>query len=154
MSEVARAELLAFLRAHRYAVEASRAVAGVQAAVIGIAVLDNFDIVFDTLTATRKAQNFLRDPAGALVVGGLSEGEARTVQIEGVVDQPAGAELVRLQQRYFEVFPDGRDRLAWPGLIHLRLRPHWMRYSDFRQDPPLIVELTARDLVAEPPVTP
>jgi hypothetical protein len=44
------------------------------------------------------------------------------------------------------VFPDGRDRLAWPNLIHLRVRPRWMRYSDFAVDPPLIVEMTAEQI--------
>jgi hypothetical protein len=47
---------------------------------------------------------------------------------------------------YFRVFPDGRDRLSWPNLIHLRVRPRWIRYSDFAVDPPLIVELTAEQI--------
>ena len=36
---------------------------------------------------------------------------------------------------------DGRDRLSWPGLIHVRVRPTWIRYSDFNRQPPEIVEL-------------
>jgi hypothetical protein len=44
------------------------------------------------------------------------------------------------------VFPDGRERLTWPGLIHVRVRPRWLRYSDFSSNPPLIVEMTATDL--------
>lgn len=143
---ISRADLLGFLQAHRYAVEASRTPSGVQAAVVGIAVLDNFEIVFDTLAATRKAHNFERDAGIALVVGGVEDGEERTVQYEGVVDRPTGAELLQLREQYFHVFPDGRERLAWPGLIHLRARPHWMRYSDFRAQPPLVVEMTAHDL--------
>jgi len=131
---------------HRYAAEASaNPVTGVQAAVIGIAVLESFEIVFDTLAASRKARNFEEDPRIALVIGGM-HGEEQSVQYEGVVDRPAGAQLQELQEQYFRVFPDGRDRLSWPGLIHLRVRPRWLRYSDFSVNPPLIVEMTADDL--------
>lgn len=42
----------------------------------------------------------------------------------------------------------GRDRLAWPGIIHLRVRPTWLRYSDFSHDPPVITEFSATDLAA------
>jgi hypothetical protein len=141
-----RAALLACLRAHRYAVEASTGpAAGIQAAVVGIAVLDTFEIVFDTIATSRKALNLEEDPRIALVIGGL-QGEEQTVQYEGEADRPAGAELEELQEQYFRVFPDGRERLTWPGLIHVRVRPRWLRYSDFSSNPPLIVEMTATDL--------
>jgi hypothetical protein len=141
-----RAALLACLRAHRYAVEASTGpAAGIQAAVVGIAVLDTFEIVFDTIATSRKALNLEEDPRIALVIGGL-QGEEQTVQYEGEADRPAGAELKELQDHYFRVFPDGRERLTWPGLIHVRVRPRWLRYSDFSSNPPLIVEMTATDL--------
>jgi hypothetical protein len=141
-----RAALLACLRAHRYAVEASTGpAAGIQAAVIGIAVLDTFEIVFDTIATSRKARNLEVDRRIALVIGGL-RGEEQTVQYEGEADRPAGAELEELQEQYFRAFPDGRERLTWPGLIHVRVRPRWLRYSDFSSTPPLIVEMTAIDL--------
>jgi hypothetical protein len=140
---VTRADLLAFLRSHRYAVQASAAAeSGAQAAVVGIAVLDTFEIVFDTLATSRKARNLEHDARIALVIGG-SDGGERTLQYEGVTDRPAGTELDDIRERYFQVFPDGRDRLAWPGLIHLRVRPRWMRYSDFGVNPPTIVEWSA-----------
>ena len=141
-----RSDLLAFLRTNRYAVQASTGpAAGIQAAVVGIAVLDTFEIVFDTLAGSRKARNLEEDRRIALVIGGL-RGEEQTVQYEGEADRPAGAELAELQEQYFRVFPDGRERLTWPGLIHVRVRPRWLRYSDFSSTPPLIVEMTAIDL--------
>ena len=141
-----RSDLLAFLRTNRYAVQASTGpAAGIQAAVVGIAVLDTFEIVFDTLTSSRKARNLDAVRRIALVIGGL-RGEEQTVQYEGEADRPAGAELAELQEQYFRVFPDGRERLTWPGLIHVRVRPRWLRYSDFSSTPPLIVEMTAIDL--------
>lgn len=147
--DLTRAGLLDFLRSHRYAVEASVAVGGgVQAAVVGIAVSDAFEIVFDTLETTRKARNLVVDPRIALVIGGLLDGEERTVQYEGTTDRPAGAELRAAQELYFRTFPDGRERLAWPGLLHLRARPQWLRYSDYRTAHPVIVELGRAELLA------
>ena len=93
------AALLAFLRSHRVAVEASAAPeGGAQAAVVGIAVTDRFEIVFDTLGSSRKARNLRANPAVAFVLGGLVPGDERTAQYEGVADEPSGAELEELKQ--------------------------------------------------------
>jgi Pyridoxamine 5'-phosphate oxidase len=139
-----RDELIAFLRRHKLAVQASVGAAGApQAAVVGIAISDQLELIFDTLQSTRKYQNLLVHPRIALVVGW---DEAITAQIEGVVDFPAGAELERIRQCYFVPYPDGRDRLAWPGITHARVRPSWVRYSDFTCQPPHIVELGILEL--------
>jgi pyridoxine/pyridoxamine 5'-phosphate oxidase len=139
-----RAELVRFLRRSKLAVEASVAPDGApQAAVIGVAVTDELELVFDTLTSSRKYRNLVADPRIALVIGW---DDAATVQLEGVVDFPSGAELDRVRACYFAVYPDGRDRLAWPGITHARVRPRWVRYSDFTQEPPRIVELAAAQL--------
>ena len=125
-----RAELLSFLRRHRYAVQASTAADGApQAAVIGIAVSDALEIVFDTLRTTRKAQNLAEDARIALVVGWDEE---QTVQLEGLADEPSGAELARLKAVYFAQFPDGPAREQWPHITYFRVRVAWARYSDFR----------------------
>jgi hypothetical protein len=62
--------------------------------------------------------------------------------LQGTADFPEGDELERLRQVYFVAYPDGRDRLAWPGITHVRVRLEWARFSDFRSDPPRIVELS------------
>ena len=33
-------------------------------------------------------------------------------------------------------------RMAWPGIAYFVVQPRWIRYSDFDQRPPLIVEMT------------
>lgn len=144
---ISPAALLAFLRQYRYAVQASTSTAGApQAAAVGIAVSDRFEIIFDTLRSTRKAANLRRNPNLAFVVGPLDAGAERTVQYEGVADEPAGADLDRLLDLYYEVFPDGPSRRSWPGLTYVRVRPVWIRYSDYSVDPPQIVEFRAEDL--------
>jgi hypothetical protein len=102
-------------------------------------VSDDLEIVFDTLKTTRKYQNFERRPQIALVIGW---DDARTAQIEGIADEPTGSEGERMRQVYFAAYPDGVERLAWPGITHIRVRPTWIRYSDFTGSAPTIVELT------------
>jgi hypothetical protein len=138
-----RDELVQFLRKYKLAVQASMAPGGApQAAVVGIAVNDELEIVFDTVTRTRKYRNLCVDPRIALVIGW----DEITAQIEGVADFPTGEELERVRECYFVAYPDGRDRLAWPGITHVRVRPTWIRYSDFTKDPPDIIEVDADQL--------
>ncbi len=140
-------ELLAFLRSHRLAVLATSSSAGEpRAAVMGFAVTDRFEFVFDTLASTRKVPNLRENPRVALVVGGLAAGDERTAQVEGVADEPVGAELGRLKAAYFGVFPEGRDRQAWPGILYFRVRPVGIRYSDFNVRPAAIAEFDGKAL--------
>ncbi len=143
-----RDDLLQQMRSNKHAVEASTGLDGPQAAVVGIVVSDTFEIFFDTLGTTRKAENLRRDPRAAFVVGGTGDNDVRTIQVAGIADEPAGDELARLKALYFARFPDGPSREAWPGITYFRVRPTWLRYSDFSQDPPLIVELSDADLAA------
>jgi general stress protein 26 len=143
-----RAELVSFLRRHKLAVQASVAPGGApQAAVVGFAVSDALEIVFDTTEATRKYRNLRADPRIAVVIGWDRE---ITVQLEGVADFPSGMELERIRECYFLAYPDGRERLAWPGITHVRVRPTWVRYTDFTRSPPLILELTSDQLASLP----
>lgn len=138
-----RTELLQFMRGHALAVQASVSpLDAPQAAVVGFIVADDFEIFFDTVDTTRKVFNLRQNPRVAFVIGGITNGDERTVQYEGVADEPAGAELEHLKELYFVRFPDGRSRQGWPGLVYMRARPRWIRFSNFNQVPPEIVEFT------------
>jgi general stress protein 26 len=140
---VSRADILAFIRSHSLAVQASVSANGTpQAAVVGFVVTDGFEIVFDTVDTTRKVVNLRQNSCCALVIGGMANGDERTVQFEGITDEPAGADLERLKEIYFARFPEGRDRQHWPGLTYVRVRPQWLRFSNFNESPPAITELT------------
>ena len=124
-----------FMTAQRYGVVSSIGPDGTpQSAAVGIATTPALEVVFDTVAGSRKCANLRARPACSLVVW---EGE-RTVQLEGVAEEPVGAELEHYREAYFAVWPDGRERLSWPGLTHFVIRPRWIRYSDFDRDPPLI----------------
>jgi len=130
-------ELVELLRRFRLGVVATVAGNGEpQAATVGIAVGDALELVFDTLSTTRKFANLVREPRVAIVMG---EGEL-TVQIEGRADVPVGDERKRVQDIYFATWPDGRERAAWPNIAWVRIRPTWVRVSDFAANPPAIRE--------------
>jgi hypothetical protein len=142
-----RSELLQFLRSHPLAVQTSVSpTVAPQAAVVGIVVTEQFEVFFDTHETTRKIHNLRRNPKIAFVIGGLTKGDERSVQYEGVADEPAGTELDRLKELYFASFPDGRDRQRWPGLVYVRARPTWLRYSDYNRTPPVVIEFGPNDL--------
>jgi hypothetical protein len=138
---VARSTVLEFLRLHRYAVQASvKPDGGPQSALVGFVVNDAFEFFFDSFGSTRKAGTLGADPRIALVIGGHTIGDERTVQVEGVADHPAGDELLGFQEHYFAILPDGRRRSKLPGITYFRVRPRWLRYSDYNVTPPQIVE--------------
>ena len=83
-------DLVEFLRKQPWAVEATVTTAGrPQAAVIGVVVSDACELFFDTLETSRKCANLRANPHVAFVLGLY----VATVQLEGVADEPRGAEL-------------------------------------------------------------
>ncbi|SRR6266536_1379033 len=127
-----RDALVQFARARGLAVLATTSADGrPQAATVGIAATDDADIVFDTTRTSRKFANLSRQPRVALVIG-CDWGDERTVQLEGTAAEiPPGDPAVTA---YYEQFPTGRDRAAWPDIVYVRVRPDWGRYSDYRPE--------------------
>jgi hypothetical protein len=135
-----KSSLHTFMAEHRYGVVSSISSAGTpQSAVVGIAVTDQLEIIFDTLRSTRKYRNLIARPACSVVLGFPGE---KTLQLEGNVMEPDGAERTRYQEAYFLTWPESRDRAGWTGMTYLVVRPTWIRFSDFDQRPPLIEEIT------------
>ncbi len=135
-----KAELFNFMTAHKLGVLGYLSPQGTpRSALVGIGVTPELEVVFDTVSSSRKYGDLLANPAASFVIGW--EGEV-TVQLEGQAFQPTGAELSRYQQAYFAAWPDGPDRMSWPGIAYFVVRPQWIRYSDYDQRPPLIQEFS------------
>jgi hypothetical protein len=129
-----------FLSRYRYGVVSSISEEGTpQSALVGIAITSELEVIFDTVKSSRKYANLIRKPSCSFVIGW--EGE-QTVQLEGAAVDPRGSDLSRYQEVYFSVWPDGRARTSWPGITYFVVHPHWIRYSDFDANPPLIQEFT------------
>ena len=137
------AAALAFAQGERLGVLATASGDGVsEAALMGVAVTDDFAVIFDTLKTTRKYPNLMANPRVALVIGCSG---AVSLQFEGIAEELAGETLDRHLEVYFAAFPDGRDRQKWQGITYFVIRPVWLRYSDYRQPPPRIREFTFDD---------
>ena len=144
---ITKAALLEFIRCHRYGVEASHSEQGPpEAALVGFTINERLELFFDSFDSTRKVVNLRRDPRIAFVIGGYAPGDSRTVQYEGEVDTPTGTELERFKSDYFAVHPDGVRRSILPGITYFRVRPRWIRCTDFNVSPAQIVEFEAPGL--------
>lgn len=108
-----------------------------QSALVGIAMTPDLEIVFDTVEKSRKFANISRDSRVAFVIGWRGE---ITVQYEGNARRISSSELGPYHDNYFRKFPDGPARLKWEGITYYVVTPKWIRYSDYNQTPPEIVE--------------
>jgi hypothetical protein len=138
-----RPELFGFISGCKLAVLVSVSPEGFpQAALVGIAVSEELEIVFDTLDTTRKFRNLTANCRASFVIGW--EGE-KTVQLEGEAFLPKAEELERYKKIYFATWLDGPARQNWPGMVYFVVSPRWIRYSDFDQRPPMIEEQSFED---------
>jgi pyridoxine/pyridoxamine 5'-phosphate oxidase len=99
-----------------------------EAALMGFAWTQANEVVFDTLSTSRKAVNLARNPAAALVIGW---DENISLQIEGEARRPVGDDLASAKAAYFREWPDGRARENWPDIAYVVVRPKWIRYSNY-----------------------
>ena len=139
------AELYALMAKSRLGVLGTIGNGGIpQAALMGIAVTPRLEIIFDTVKSSRKYPNLIAHPVCSFVIGGWGAGE-QTVQYEGEARELKPPELATYQEIYFKVWPEGPGRMSWPGIVYFAVRPAWIRYSDFDQNPPLIQEFSFRN---------
>jgi hypothetical protein len=134
---VTKDELKKFMQSHRLAVIAT---AGrdrkPEAALVDIAVTDALEVIFETTSATRKINNLRENPQVSLVIGW---NDNKTLQCDGLVDQPLGREQERVIQQYLTTYPEKASHQHWPGNHHFRVRSLWMRFSDYHS-PRSVVE--------------
>jgi pyridoxine/pyridoxamine 5'-phosphate oxidase len=110
-----------------------------EAALMGFALTEAKEIVFDTLSTSRKAVNLTRNAKAALVVGW---DDSVSLQIEGPARRPVGDDLASAKAAYFREWPDGRARESWPNIDYVVVKPKWIRYSNFAAAPPDVQEFT------------
>lgn len=132
-------DLYTFLSQWKLGVLGTMGPTGPQSALVGIAVTRELEIVFDTVKSSRKYPNLVASPKCSFVVGWAGE---QTVQFEGEAEELKPPQLAMYRETYFKAWPDGPERMAWPGIVYFVVRPTWVRYSDFDRNPPLIQEFT------------
>jgi general stress protein 26 len=139
MNTITKTELLAYMRGHTLAVVATVNAAGTpEGALVGVGVTDKHELIFDTVSASRKHANLVLRPRVAVTFSGPGE---QTLQYEGVAFPVStnGTTDASYREAYYAAWPDGRERLNWEGLVYWAITPVWARYSDFDRGP-LIAE--------------
>ena len=99
-----------------------------EAALMGFAVTEELEIVFDTVRSSRKYSILKENARVAWVVGCTTE---VSVQYEGEASELQGEELAKYKKIYFAKWPDGPARESWPGITYFVVRPKWVRYCDY-----------------------
>ena len=119
-----------FIRRHGSAVLATAAADGApQSAFMFVGITPDLDLIFYTLESNRKCENLRRDPRLSATFGDAQAGQ--TLQYEGVAVEQSGTALESARRTYLECLPDAVDRVQWPGLIFFKVRPVWLRYSEY-----------------------
>jgi pyridoxine/pyridoxamine 5'-phosphate oxidase len=103
-----------------------------EAALMGFALTEAKEVVFDTMSTSRKAVNLARNSAAALVIGW---DDNISLQIEGIARRPVGDDLASAKEAYFREWPDGRARETWPNIAYVVVQPKWIRYSNYSGAP-------------------
>jgi len=144
-----QAEVYDFLSKQKLGVLGTLGEKGPQAALMGIAVTPQLEIIFDTVKSSRKYPNLSARPACSFVIGGWGPmeqpGVEQTVQYEGYAEELKSPELERYQDIYFKTWTDGPARMSWPGIVYFVVRPAWVRYTEYGDGPPKIAEFNFTD---------
>jgi general stress protein 26 len=132
-------EVFDIAKAKRYLVVSTVNESGApEAALMGFALTQTKEFVFDTLSTSRKAVNLALNPAAALVVGWDN---SISLQIEGIARRPVGDDLASAKAAYFSEWPDGRARENWPDIAYVVVQPKWIRYANY-SGAPVVEEFT------------
>ena len=101
-----------------------------EAALVGIAALDDGTLIVNAPSSARKVAHLRREPRTALVIGA---GPARSLQLEGRAQLLEGADRARLGAAYDAQLPGSRSLSE--GFVVIAIRPEWMRDYDVEREP-------------------
>ncbi len=135
-----RAAIAAFVRTHGLAVVATTDGSGrPQAALVGVAALEDGTLIFDSLVDSRKVENLRANPSIA-VVAGLSGGVS--IQLEGTATVCSGDDRVTFGNAYNAQHPG--SRALDPRFAVITIAVTWVRVYDATAAPAVVAERTWR----------
>ncbi|MFF2372004.1 pyridoxamine 5'-phosphate oxidase family protein [Agromyces sp. NPDC058110] len=136
-----RPEMIDYVRAHGDAVVSTLAADGApQSAYLSITATDRGELVFNARGGSRKIANLRRDGRIAVVVGGADK---TTLQAQGIAEvlEPGSDEARRAAEAYAAAFPWFGGSLTKPEFELVLVRLDWARFGDYREGPPVSVEV-------------
>lgn len=125
--------LYRFLKDHKLGVIAT--VSGdvlPEAAVIGIAVMENLEIICSSFVTSRKYKNIQKNPSVALVIGWE---KGKTAQYEGIAEELSQDEAERHLETSLEKVPSIAKYIELEHQVIYKIKPKWIRLSDLSVDP-------------------
>lgn len=109
-----------------------------ESAVMAFTAKDDFTILMSTETTTRKYPNILANTQASVVIGGLNNDPS--LQLDGQIKVLQGPSADEAKSTILSLHPDMAAYINTPNTKFLAFTPSWLRYSDFSQNPPVIVE--------------
>jgi general stress protein 26 len=111
-----------------------------ESALIAFAQTDKLEIIFESFVNARKWKNLQSNPHVSLVIGWDTQVHI-TVQYEGVAKPiPEAERSVYINMFLAKKTPCTEKFLNDPRVRLFKVRPTWMRYSDYTNTKPLILE--------------
>lgn len=107
-----------------------------ESAVIEISVLDDLELIFDTLASFRKYRNLMVNRNVSVVIGL----ELITIQYEGVTSELKGNELNKYKKIHLDRFPEA-VKFEKLGMKFFKIVPKWIRYTDVSKQPWEVFEI-------------
>ena len=134
-------DVLVFLQTVVHAVIATSSKDGTtEAAFIGLAQTDRFELIFGTYNTSRKYKNLRENTRVSFVV--TSPDELVTVQIDGTAYELDDKEKDPYVATYLEKIPSAKIFSIHPEQSYWKVIPTWMRYTDVRGEKEIIEEFT------------
>lgn len=110
-----------------------------EAAVMEFGDTKDFELIFNTLKASRKYKNLKKNPRVAFVIGWE---KGTTVQYEGVAKELFSTELAKYKKIMFAKSSGFSKWEKLPEMTYFKVTPMWIRYSSMEHKP---IELTFKN---------
>ncbi len=109
-----------------------------EAALVAISETEDLELIFGSLSDTRKNENIKNHPDIAVVIG---LDDKITIQYEGKAVRLEGEEEEEAKQIHIKKLPGSAKYADMEGQEYFKITPKWIRYSDFNHFPEKIFEL-------------
>lgn len=124
--------ILEFIKKQKLAVVSTVDKDKPQSAVLEFGENDDFELIFDTFTISRKYKNLQKNKNASFVIGW---DEDITVQYEGIAREVKEEEAERYKKVYWEKNPVAKKWEKEKDITYFVVKPTWIRYSDLNKIP-------------------
>jgi general stress protein 26 len=139
MTEDQRKKITVLLKANQFCVLATNSTTGTpESAVVAFSNTSDLEIVFASFKQTRKNKNLEKDPHISMVIGWDN---LTTLQVEGTAEVVVGEERARLEDAHCLKNQLSNKYRNDPRQVYFKVRPRWIRYSNFSVDPQEVWEV-------------